>query len=138
MVANKVLALLHRQLLPLPKGVNVGVVKNICASNETTRKLNCDDGSHGKARSPISVLPSALSSLFLEEVSFIPQLPPKKRLPATFSLLLAASSDKHVSLGKDRETKGIFSLHHASSFFQIFSGLLYLSLDYIMTLHWKA
>lgn len=69
MVANKVLALLHRQLLPLPKGVNVGVVKNICASNETRRKLNCDDGSHGKARLPISVLPSAPSSLFVKQAS---------------------------------------------------------------------
>lgn len=88
MVANKVLALLHRQLLPLPKGINVGVVKNICASNETTRKLNCD-GSHSKAGLPISVLPSALSSLFVKRVSFTPQLLPKKRLPATFSLLLA-------------------------------------------------
>lgn len=44
MVAYEVLALLHRQLLPLPKGVNVGVVKDICASSKTS---GCYDGSHG-------------------------------------------------------------------------------------------
>lgn len=34
-VPYEVLALLHRQLLPLPKGINVGVVKDICASSKT-------------------------------------------------------------------------------------------------------
>lgn len=60
MVANKVLTLLHCQLFPLPKGINVGVVKDISASKEIKRELNCDDGSHDPAGFPISVLPSAL------------------------------------------------------------------------------
>lgn len=93
-VAYEVLALLHRQLLPLPKGVNVGVVKDICASSKTS---GCYDGSHGKAGLPLSVLLSALPRLFLKsQVAFISQLPPKKRLPAAFSSFLVSSSAKRT------------------------------------------
>lgn len=86
-MAYKVLALLHGQLLPLPKGVNVSVVKNICASNKTSRKPSCDAGPCGKAGLPISVL-LALSSLFLKMChSYLSSLPCTKRSPATFSLV---------------------------------------------------
>lgn len=86
-MAYKVLALLHGQLLPLPKGINVSVVKNICASNKTSRKPSCDAGPCGKAGLPISVL-LALSSLFLKmRHSYLSSLPRTKRSPATFSLV---------------------------------------------------
>lgn len=86
-VAYKVLALLHGQLLPLPKGVNVSVVKNICASNKTSRKPSCDAGPCGKAGLPISVL-LALWSLLLKMChSYLSSLPHTKRSPATFSLV---------------------------------------------------
>lgn len=131
MVADEVLTLLHRQLLPLPKGVNVGVVKNICASNETTNFLvkHCESGSHGKTPLPMSILSSALASLLIKPVSFIP----KKRLSGTFSLLPAAASNKHK--WEKKEVKGTF---HSIMPVQLFSGLVYPLLDYTMILHWKA
>lgn len=61
-VPDQVLALLHCQLLPLPKGIDVGVVKNICASEEATKRPNCDQGSRGRAGFAVPVLPCVLHS----------------------------------------------------------------------------